>query len=1572
MSVVRIDGSAVHTHGRRGARGRLQAAFATLLLIFSMVPFLAMGAGGASAAPTTPARSAQTDVAGFPLWYQDANGVRVQVCYDPADPYCQAPVSATYNPALPLSFPGNYPDEFFYSAVDSQLMTVADCPSAGAAANPGVSVHLALEGSFLNGTLTPGDQMVFGRIRIKATAGSGLCANSWYTFRTPYGPLTLQTDGTGLIRGSVASLYTVDVGCLPGPATPCNFDKVFQSQELQVGLLHLANGAQPGYLGTGAPGVPPGPVFGPIAGGQGGFNQFDVVRWPAGVTPAATGLGADCGADCTLSGTTADFSVLAKLAGPFTSSVPSVDFGGQLVGVAGAATTVTLTNVGSGPLGLDGTTIDSISVGGADPADFVLESTSCALGAVTARDAQCDVTLHFLPGALGARSATLDLSLNGGTQTWSMPLAGTGIDNTMAPALTVDPADGNLAIGAVRLTTSSATKNVTITNSGTAPLLVQASLAATPDVAEFAIVANNCPSYLAAGASCVVGLKFTPTHFGPATAQLDIVNNAGATFVVAVTADATGGNAAVGPLNVVNTQPDWYQDELGIRLGQCDDPNNPLCITSMPSGTATFPSPYPSEWFYYIAASSPIDVTDPACGLVAKGLKFEAAVESAFLGAVAPGLGTTFGRLRLVSQGGLCPNSQYLVTHPYGQMVLTTDARGAIKPHAGTTDVGCLGAPCDFTITLAAPVMVGFLQQSVHPAGYLGDPLAPSQVTGSAFTDPATGTLTNHVSIRPLVNGVPGDVVGGTDQFTVSGRLVGPMVASPAALQFGSSEVGLDPGVTQTVAFTNSGITPVTLGSPAFTAPTLPDFTAVAAGASPCSAGLVLAVGAACTVDVTFLPQLAGSRVATLSLQHSGLNNPLAVTLTGVGAVATGAAISASLTSVTFPELKLGLRSGSETIIISNLGGTSALQVGQPTVTGPFVITGDTCFDAATIVFVQPGQGCAVSVEFRPTTIPNGVASELQTGTLTVPSNAAAGLAPITLSGTVTNTVPSVAAATNAAGFPLWVQDGNGVRLEQCVAQDGRCLLLQDPGFNPANPVVWPTNFPVESFYALADSQTMTVPAQVCPEGITAGGLALVRLATEATFTTTTATAGAQTWFNRVRVSASGLCANTTYHFVTPYGPVSATTDGTGAIKPKAGTLDNPNLTNSTPLSPAVLRWDPNYNTPPVGYLGDGTSFVKVIGGQYTELVGGQPVNFVRIDGPSGTVTQTDRFLVVGRLAGPVVATPTSKDFGSVNQGTTSTAQAFTISNISTLPMSGFTVSSNSPLFFVNSNNCPSGANTLASGSSCTVQVQFKPTLADGTGLRSGTITVGYNGLRSPVTISVTGNSIAPGSVGWTVSPTSLSFGNVTVGATSATQNVTVKNSGTGSIKVVSALGGSNPGQYSVTGTTCPAAGLGSGASCTISVVFKPTSGGSKPASLTVQALDPVTNGVLLTSTVSLSGTGAQGTISLSTSTLNISGRAGSPGTGKIVLTNTGTAPFSLSGAPFYSFTAISGNNPVPRFTAGQTGCNNVAPGKNCTVTVTFSVPTGTPLNTVYSVTMSMTSNATNNPVSLRVNGTVK
>ena len=51
-------------------------------------------------------------VHGFPQYYQDSTGLALQPCLDAV---CAGPGGFVLpNPALPLSFPGNFPDEFFY------------------------------------------------------------------------------------------------------------------------------------------------------------------------------------------------------------------------------------------------------------------------------------------------------------------------------------------------------------------------------------------------------------------------------------------------------------------------------------------------------------------------------------------------------------------------------------------------------------------------------------------------------------------------------------------------------------------------------------------------------------------------------------------------------------------------------------------------------------------------------------------------------------------------------------------------------------------------------------------------------------------------------------------------------------------------------------------------------------------------------------------------------------------------------------------------------------------------------------------------------------------------------------------------------------------------------------------------------------------------------------------------------------------------------------------------------------------------------------------------------------------
>jgi Ca2+-binding RTX toxin-like protein len=82
---------------------------------------------------------------------------------------------------------------------------------------------------------------------------------------------------------------------------------------------------------------------------------------------------------------------------------------------------------------------------------------------------------------------------------------------------------------------------------------------------------------------------------------------------------------------------------------------------------------------------------------------------------------------------------------------------------------------------------------------------------------------------------------------------------------------------------------------------------------------------------------------------------------------------------------------------------------------------------------------------------------------------------------------------------------------------------------------------------------------------------------------------------------------------------------------------------------------------------------------------------------------------------------------------------------------------------------------------------------------------------------------------------TGLTLPNTTVNTTSASSNVTVRNSGTGPLLVTGlSLGGTNPGDFTITGTTCLAASVAAGGTCTVSVAFKPTATGARSATLLI------------------------------------------------------------------------------------------------------------------------------------------
>ena len=193
----------------------------------------------------------------------------------------------------------------------------------------------------------------------------------------------------------------------------------------------------------------------------------------------------------------------------------------------------------------------------------------------------------------------------------------------------------------------------------------------------------------------------------------------------------------------------------------------------------------------------------------------------------------------------------------------------------------------------------------------------------------------------------------------------------------------------------------------------------------------------------------------------------------------------------------------------------------------------------------------------------------------------------------------------------------------------------------------------------------------------------------------------------------------------------------------------------------------------------------------------------------------------------PMTVTPPSLNFNNVNKGTISAALTLAVKNTGTAPIlfNGTSRSGGNVNDFAQSNNC---TGSLAAGASCTITIKFAPTAAAGSA-ESTTLDIWSNAVGSPKAVPLSGTSVADP----TVTPASLPFGSIAKGSTTAAQTVTVHNSQTAAITVSSVIGGTNPGDFAKSATTCGAT-LAGGASCTISVTFKPTATGPRAGTLTV------------------------------------------------------------------------------------------------------------------------------------------
>jgi hypothetical protein len=148
--------------------------------------------------------------------------------------------------------------------------------------------------------------------------------------------------------------------------------------------------------------------------------------------------------------------------------------------------------------------------------------------------------------------------------------------------------------------------------------------------------------------------------------------------------------------------------------------------------------------------------------------------------------------------------------------------------------------------------------------------------------------------------------------------------------------------------------------------------------------------------------------------------------------------------------------------------------------------------------------------------------------------------------------------------------------------------------------------------------------------------------------------------------------------------------------------------------------------------------------------------------------------------------------------------------------------------FKVSVSSCAAHAGLL-DGASCTLSVSFRPTTP---GLHRGEVTItGMPG--GTVSATLVGAAMLPGQL--TVVPSEdFDFGETLVGATSAPRVITISNVTSPPLTDLQLFLG-DPMNFAVTDGNCPQT-LPGGASCTIAVVFAPTTGGFQATALDVVA----------------------------------------------------------------------------------------------------------------------------------------
>ncbi len=1177
----------------------------------------------------------------------------------------------------------------------------------------------------------------------------------------------------------------------------------------------------------------------------------------------------------------------------------SLNFGYEGIGITSKPQPLAFRNMGSAAL-----TVNSLQVTG----DFA-ETDNC-VGTIAA-GGNCTVNATFTPTYAGTRFGTITIADSGNNTPTVMNLQGTGQDGgdiSWSPTI--------LNFSPIAVGTSGAPQTVTLSNIGNLPVTVS-SIYLNPATSNFSQT-NNCPEVFSPGASCSVTVTFTPTAVGYLTATLTESDNGDGygNYPVTLTGSAveTANNAGITlsstglvfpPQLVGSTSPYQYVELTSTGA-------SPVSFTNVSIAGSNA-----SDFAIYLNTCTLNTNLTPgsSCYVYVNFTPAATGPFSATLSITEDGVVTP---LTVALSGTGTASTSSLVVTPTS-LVYPTQVVGTSSSiqYVDIYNVGT--APItlqDFSDAPEFPLTISSCPLSLSPGS--------SCYVGFVFDPAAAGTRTATVNISSSAGS---QALSFTGMGALSASAVVPAVD---ALAFAPQVVGTTSGA-QVVYFYDTGNVPVT------------GITASISGApfallNDSCTGLSIAVGSYCYVNVVFSPATtaAGPQTGTLNFTSSA-GTLTGIPLTGTG-VATASAIEPSASSIAFGPQVQNTSSAAQILYFYNTGDVP-LGISSTVPSGPFALA----YDGCTGNTIQPGGYCYVSVTFTPTT------TGMLSGAVTLSSSGLSTSVIVSLTGTGVSVLDELEPSVSGIVF--------GPQPVGTTSQNSQQIILTNAGNIP---VTITTDTPTGDFGVTTDGCAGNT---VQPNGVCYLYVSFTPTASGLRTGTLTITSSDLSGPPPISLSGNGILATQTLLFIPAsmnFGSIVTSLTGSQNID-VSNTGSEVVTLGATPTSTGDYAISSN------GCGGSGTALQPgstcTLALTFTPGTTGTLTGTLSVPSSASSSPQSVNLTGSGVSSPPAIAfAPNALAFAPQPIGTSPSPQTITVQYNATgsVTINNISVSGE---YQILSQNCGTPPVTLNTPTTCSVNINFTPTVA---GDREGTLQITDTLSGSPHQATLDGNGLTSNNAAIT-NPSGLVFTDQPQGTTSANyQTVNLINTGNVALNNITvAFNNADFTQY-VYPYQCGSyyTSLTPGQSCPVYVYFTPTAVGARSGTITFT--DSATNSP---QTVSLSGNGSnnittaivnpvtvvftdqpQGTTSASYQTVN--------------LTNTGNVPLNnitvtFSGTDFTQY--------VYPYQCGTAYYPSLAPGQSCPVYVYFT-PTAVGAR---SGTITFTDSATNSPqtVSLTGNG---